>query len=267
MDLKEYEILVSLFLLFSSFLVLAFRERRNPLIGFRVGYTYHSERVWKKVNTFSGIANALVSLFLLGLAFLGVSLNVFVLVMTSLLLLVVFIGLTMAKGEYELEDISTEAPEKPTGEKLEGSVKPYLITQLAFLGLYFLLVVILWGEIPGRVATHFSTSGPDSYGGKLWGIVEVPILVWLIPFVLTFPAKDPGFFARAKFYPTSPGSWCLFTTLVSFGLTVVFISSLVYNAGMAPATIMNYATYAIIGIVILGLYLLLKDVGARPSQP
>ncbi len=180
MDLKEYEILVSLFLLFSSFLVLAFRERRNPLIGFRVGYTYHSERVWKKVNTFSGgIANALVSLFLLGLAFLGVSLNVFVLVMTSLLLLVVFIGLTMAKGEYELEDISTEAPpEKPTGEKLEGSVKPYLITQLAFLGLYFLLVVILWGgKSPGGLPPTSPRAGRTATGGVNSGGVS-----WKSPF-------------------------------------------------------------------------------------
>lgn len=263
MDVKEFEILVSLFLLFSSFLVLAFRERRNPLIGFRVGYTYHSERVWRKVNTFSGIAHALVSVLLLGLAFLGVSLNVFILAMTSLSIGVLFVGLVMAKREYELEDISTEAPEKPTGERLKGSVKPYLITQLAFLGLYFLLVIILWEGIPERVATHFSTSGPDRYGSKLWGIVEVPILVWLIPFLLTFLAKDPGFFARAKFYPTSPRGWCLFTTLLSFGMLVVFISSLIYNAGMVPAAIMNYAAYAVIGIVILGVYFLLRGAGAR----
>ncbi len=39
--MKEFEVLISLFLLFSSLLVLAFRGRRNILIGFRVGYTYH----------------------------------------------------------------------------------------------------------------------------------------------------------------------------------------------------------------------------------
>ncbi|MCD6524433.1 MAG: SdpI family protein, partial [Thermococcus sp.] len=61
MSETAFEMFVSLALLLGGLLALAFRKRRNPLIGFRVGYTYHSERVWEKVNTFAGIFSIVYS--------------------------------------------------------------------------------------------------------------------------------------------------------------------------------------------------------------
>ncbi|WP_456423712.1 DUF1648 domain-containing protein [Thermococcus sp.] len=259
MNWKEFEITISLLLFFSSLLVLALRNRRNPLIGFRVGYTYHSERVWRKVNTFSGTAMLAVSLLLLGVSIKGVSINVFVPLSVSLLLGIVFAGLIMARREYELEEFSREAPNKPAGRKLETNIKPYILLQLAFLTFYLLLVVILWEGLPERVATHFSTSGPDSYGSKFWGVLGVPVLAWFLPFLLTLPAKDPGFFARANFYPKSLRGWCLFTTLLSLGLVLVFTSALLYNAGMISVKAINYSAYTTLGMVAVGTYFLLRD--------
>ncbi len=257
--MKEFEVLISLFLLFSSLLVLAFREKRNPLIGFRVGYTYHSERVWKKVNTFSGTAMLMISLLLLGMAIKGVSTNVFILLSVSLLLGIVFAGLIMAKREYELEDLSKEAPEKPTGMELRTNIKPYILLQLGFMAFYILFVALFWDKLPERVATHFTTGGPDSYGSKFWGVIGVPVLAWLLPLLLTLPAKDPGFFAKANFYPKSLRGWCLFNTLLSLGLVLVFTSALLYNAGMASVKAINYSAYITLGMVAVGIYFLLRD--------
>ncbi len=259
MTWKEFEVALSLFLLFSSLLVLAFRGRRNPLIGFRVGYTYHSERVWRKVNTFSGLAMLAISLLLLGIALHGVPINVFVLMAVALLLGIVFAGLIMAKREYELEELSTEAPEKPKGKILRTDIKPYLLLQLGFMAFYLLLVALFWDKLPERVATHFTTGGPDSYGSKFWGVLGVPVLAWLLPFLLTIPAKDPGFFAKANFYPKSLRGWCAFTTLLSLGLVLVFTSALFYNAGMASVKAINYSAYTTLGMVAVGIYFLLRD--------
>ena len=263
MNWGEFELAISLFLFFSSLLVLAFRNRRNPLIGFRVGYTYHSERVWRKVNAFSGLAMLAVSLLLLGMALHGTPINVFVPLSVSILLGIVFAGLIMAKREYEIEELSREAPEKPMGAKLRTNLKPYVLLQLGFMVFYLLLVALFWEGLPERVATHFTANGPDSYGGKFWGVLGVPVLAWLLPFFLTLPAKDPGFFARANFYPKSLRGWCLFTTLLNLGLTLVFTSALLYNAGMVPVRAINYSAYVTLGMVVLGIYFLLRDAYGR----
>ncbi len=42
------ELFMFLSFLAASLLILAFRNRRNPVVGFRVGYTYHSRRAWKR---------------------------------------------------------------------------------------------------------------------------------------------------------------------------------------------------------------------------
>ncbi|MEO2151753.1 MAG: DUF1648 domain-containing protein [Thermococcus sp.] len=260
MNEKAFEVFVSLTLLSAGLLTLTFRKKQNPFIGFRVGYTYHSERVWERVNTFAGVFSIAYSLILFVLALYGVSMNAFILVMMAFVGAELFVGLWMARREYELEELSEEAPEKPprTSKTEGGSIKPYILLQLGFLAFYLLLVALLWGRLPERVATHFNARGePDSYSSRFWGIIGVPILAWLLPLVLTIPAREPGFFARVAFYPRSLRAWCLFTTLLSGGMVFVFTLALLYNAGLLPGNAITYGAYLFLGVLIFAVYRLL----------
>ena len=64
------EVFISLTLLFAGIITLAFRNRRQYFIGFRVGYTYMSDKAWRKANTFAGLYMVFFSLFLLALTLL-----------------------------------------------------------------------------------------------------------------------------------------------------------------------------------------------------
>ena len=260
MNEKAFEVFVSLTLLLAGLLTLALRKKQNPLIGFRVGYTYHSKRVWERVNTFAGVFSIVYSLLLSVLALYGVSMNVFILVMMAFVGAELFVGLWMARREYELEELSEEAPEKPpaTGKTEGASIKPYILLQLGFLAFYLLLVALLWNRLPERVATHFNASGePDDYSSRFWGVIGVPVLVWLLPLVLTIPAREPAFFARANFYPRSLGVWCLFTTVLSGGIVLIITLALLYNAGLVSGNAITYGAYLFLGVLIFAVYRLL----------
>jgi uncharacterized membrane protein len=266
MNEKTFEVFVSLLLLGAGLMTLAFRNRRNRLIGFRVGYTWHSERVWRKVNTFSALYSIAYSLLLLALALHGFPVTPFVITMLAFVLSEVVIGIWLARREYELEELSKEAPEKPpateVGIPMTG-IKPYLLAQLGLLGFYLLLVVLFWDKLPERVAVHFSASGePNGYMDRLSGLVVFPILGWLIPFSLTFLAKDPGFFARLSAGVTQRG-WFEFNTIMSAGLVFTFITVLLYNVGVISANAINYATVGLFVAMGFGIYRLLT---VRPEE-
>ncbi|EEB74585.1 DUF1648 domain-containing protein [Thermococcus sp. AM4] len=259
MSEKAFEIFVSLLLLGSGLVTLAFRNRRNRMIGFRVGYTWHSDRVWRKVNTFTGLYSVAYSLLLLVLALHGFPLTPFILTMLVFVLSEVIIGTWMAKREYELEELSVEAPEKPPakGEVERTGIRPYLLVQLGLLGFYLLLVALFWDRLPERVAVHFSASGePNGYMDKFSGLIVFPVLGWLLPFSLTFLAKDPGFFARVSAGVTRRG-WFEFNTIMSAGLVMVFIAVLLYNIGSISASSINYVLFGFLAMMGLGFYRLL----------
>lgn len=252
------ELFVALSLLVAGVTTLAFRKRRNPFIGFRVGYTYHSKRAWERTNTTIGVFFVVGSLVLLLLAFEEIPLNVFILVSIAFSFVGIFIGMAIAKREYEMEDLSTEAPEKPS-EELRINMTPYLIAQVAFLGAYLLMVALLWDRLPQVMATHFDAGGnPNGFSDKFWGAVGVPVLVWGMFFALTLPARDPGFFAKAKLYPTSWKAWGDFMTSMSAGLLIVSALGVLYNVGLVSSHVMIYGVYLIIVIAVVGIYRLLR---------
>ena len=92
------EVFISLTLLFVGVITLAFRNRRQYLIGFRIGYTYMSDRAWRKANTFAGLYMVSFSLFLLLLALIGVPVNLFVLIIMAGVILLIFTGTIVARG-------------------------------------------------------------------------------------------------------------------------------------------------------------------------
>ncbi|WP_297519363.1 DUF1648 domain-containing protein [Thermococcus sp.] len=257
---KAVELLTVLVLLVSGILTLAFRNRRNYLIGFRVGYTYHSDRAWKKTNTFAGAFSIAYSLILLLLVFTGVSLQVFVFIAVAFVITEVFIGTWIAKREYEIEELSREAPEKPTGERIEANVKPYLLVQLAFLGLYLLFVALNWNSLPEPMAVHFDASGtPNGFMSRAWGAVGVPVMVWAMFLGLTLLGRDPGFFARMRgFSPTGWRAWAEFNTLMSLGVIAVSSVMILYNLKAIPGEWVSYSAWMFLALGFFGIYRLAK---------
>jgi len=250
MNEKTLELFVSLLLLGAGLVTLAFRNRRNRVIGFRVGYTLHSERVWWKVNTFVGLYLIACSLLLLALRE-ALPLEVFIALTAVIVLSGTIAGTLLARREYELEELSTEAPEKPPATGKGTDVKPYVLLQLGLLGSYLLLAVLLWDKLPERMAIHFDVSGrPNLYVSRPFG-VALPVLAWLVPFSLTLLA--PIGFSRRTY---------ALMTLLSAGLVFLADVVLLYNSALVPENAINYAT---LGFLVLVLYWLLKrgDVSSR----
>ncbi|WP_297499151.1 DUF1648 domain-containing protein [Thermococcus sp.] len=254
------ELFTGLILLITGLLTLAFRNRQSSFIGFRIGYTYNSERAWRKANTFAGVFSIAYSLFLLLLALLGVSLGVFIVITMGFVLAEVLLDTWIARREYELEELSREAPEKPPGERIEANVKPYLLIQLAFLGLYLLIVALSWSALPEQMAVHFSASGrPNGFMSRAWGAVGVPVMVWAMFFGLTLLGKDPGFFARMRrFSPTDWRAWAEFNTLMSLGLMAMSFIVVLYNLGSVSVEWVSYSAWTFLALGFFGIYLLAK---------
>ncbi|ASJ03723.1 hypothetical protein A3L09_04915 [Thermococcus profundus] len=118
--------------------ILTATSKGEPGIGFRIGYTYLSERARKKANRVTGIGLIVLGvLFMLSSFFLPLY-GMFVLLIGGVAV-VLAIGYVVARREYELEDISREAPEKP-GKRVEPPrLGKYLVTQLALAFLFLLM--------------------------------------------------------------------------------------------------------------------------------
>ena len=250
------ELFTGLTLLIAGVLTLAFRNRQSSFIGFRIGYTYNSERAWRKANTLAGVFSIAYSLFLLLLALLGVSLGVFIAIAMGFVLAEVLLDTWIARREYELEELSREAPEKPPGEKIGVHIKPYLLLQLAALGAYLLIVALSWSALPEQMAVHFSASGrPNGFMSRAWGAVGIPLMVWTMFFGLTITGRDPGFFARMRhFSPSDWRAWAEFNTLMSLGLIAMSSIVALYNLESVSVEWVNYSVWIFLAFVFLAIY-------------
>ncbi|KUH32503.1 hypothetical protein APY94_09395 [Thermococcus celericrescens] len=149
--------------------VITLTSKGEPGIGFRIGYTYISERARRKANRVSGIGTILTGVFL-------IILSPFLTFAWLAVVLLLGLGTTMlfayrtAKREYELEELSKEAPKGP-GRKIEPpDLKAYIGLQAAFLGIFALFstmgsvsketTLILGGALPLLLALTVLASRP-----------------------------------------------------------------------------------------------------------
>ncbi len=131
----------------------------------------------EKANTVTGLFFLGYSIVLLAMALEGVKLMVFMTLVVVLTIAGLWLGIHVARREYEIEDLSEEAPEKPSRE-LRTNAGPYLAVQLVALAFYLLFIALLWNELPSVMATHFSLSRkPNGFSSKLTG-VTTPLMVW-----------------------------------------------------------------------------------------
>ncbi len=257
------ELFTSFGILLAGLLTLAFRNRQNPYIGVRIGYTYMSGEAWKRANTIGGLFFVALSLVMIALAVVGISVVIFTLLLVTGVLIGTALSIAVARRVYEMEEISTEAPEKPEGKRIEVNIRPYLLLQIAFLGAYLFLVALSWKALPDTMAVHFDFSGnPNGFMPKLEGAFLMPLLLWTVPFSLTALGKDPGFFARmGKFSASGWRVWGWFNTLLSLGILAVSLLMVFYNLGKLPSEVIKYSTLLFIALVFTGIYFLLRETG------
>ncbi|WP_297467327.1 DUF1648 domain-containing protein [Thermococcus sp.] len=253
MRLDAFEMFISVTFLLAGLLTLAVRNKQNPFIGVRVGYTYVSKEAWRKANTVGGLFFVFFSLILVGLSLLDASEVTFMLVMVAGLIGGLIVPIAVAKKTYEMEELSMEAPEKPAGRRILVNIRPYLFLQLTFLGVYLLIVALNWDKLPEIIAVHFNASGtPNGFMSRTWGALGVPVLTWGLFFLLTVLGRNPGFSAgRERF---SPLGWFEFNTLMSFGTVLVFSAVVLYNAGKLPLKTVSYSIWLLLALAFLGTY-------------
>ncbi|NJE54687.1 SdpI family protein [Thermococcus sp. 21S9] len=169
---------------------LTLTSKGEPGIGFRIGYTYLSERARRKANRVSGIGTVLTGVALIILSPFIPMAGLFVVLLLGLGGTLALAYLT-AKREYELEELSTEAPEKPGSGIEPPKVGKHITLQLIFTGVSFTL--ILTGEVPRDLGILLVAS-LQLFLLALTVLVSRPLVFQLAP---KFKGKMALGFARA----------------------------------------------------------------------
>ncbi len=151
---------------------LAKRLPVNPFVGFRIGYTYSSKRLWVKYNRLAGLTVGFIGLLMMVLALIINSTIILTIVFLSLITIDTVFLSVMASREAE-EILGREAyrvekalptvhkptrihPVKPGAFKLTLMILPPIFSLLASL--------FLIEYMPDRIPSHFNIYGlPDSY--------------------------------------------------------------------------------------------------------
>ncbi len=243
------ELMISVLLIIAGIITYALRNRPNPYIGVRFGYTYLSKEAWRKANTFAGICVTILGLILLIISLtLKIPITVFFAILLIALTVLVVLSYKIAKETYEIEDMKTPVQvAKPL--RIEG-IKFYLTVQIVPIFLYLILTLILWDKIPSRVAIHFDVTGkPDSYSDKFIGAVVIPIIAMCITPLLTFLSYIEPMITR---FPALGSKSLVFLTVLQFFIAIEVFLALLYNLNLVSGKVIVAFGYAFIAI-LLGL--------------
>ncbi len=160
-----------------SGLVMALTARRlpiNPFIGFRIGYTYASRRIWVKYNRLAGISFTIIGLIVIAFSFVVQSVSL----LTTIILVLVFSDTLilsylaareaereLGREAYRMEEAGRNAeysritriePVKPSLPRLILMTLPPVLS--------LILVIYYLPMLPDRVPVHFNLEGqPDRW--------------------------------------------------------------------------------------------------------
>ncbi len=240
------EVLISLITIAAGLLTLAFRERVNPVVGVRFGYTYFSKGVWKKVNTIIGIAFLIVgALFLVVAIAIRPPVLPFIIAIALLILVISYLSYVISKRRYELEDMRTPAE---GGIPIEFNLARDLAISTLLLVLYLVVIFLLWNRLPERYAIHIGISGPDMYAGKLVGAILIPLLT-MVTVIVLIPLLR--FNPMLLWLPTT-GILVIIQAFLVYSFSILAA----YNAGIISTVMLEAAVW--IGIAVLIAIILLK---------
>ncbi|AIY90863.1 tryptophan-specific permease [Geoglobus acetivorans] len=252
----EIEVSLSLLLVFMGIVTLLVRDRPNPYVGVRMGYTYLSREAWKKANAFAGAYSVLVGVaMLLAVLLLNPPIHAFIAIYLLSLVPLVYVSYRIAKETYEMEDMSSPPGEmKPFSA---GSVEKPILLQTVPLLAYLLIAALSWNSLPDVVAVHFTIDGtPDGFAGKIAGILVIPSTVMLAVIALTaFSAKEPLILRLPVERP-----YVVFLT-VQVLLAAVFTATLIYNLGLVSGKVVLGTAFSGLVFVLLVVVWLSRSSG------
>jgi len=243
----DVELFLSVLMLVIGALTLAVRDRLNPFVGVRFGYTYLSKEAWRRANTFAGIY-----CIVLGLCFLAVSLTVelpfeeFMIAYLLSIVPMVYLSYRIAKESYEKEDLTSPLNEvKPMVVPSLGRI---VVLQAIPMILYLIAVAILWSRIPETVAIHFGINGkPDTYASKPIGVLLISLAFMLLIISLTILSRSEPLLLR---FSTAPN----FLIVLQAFLAIVFFIVLLYNMGLISGdSVVLVSIFGTIAILILAV--------------
>ncbi len=76
----------------------------------------------------------------------------------------------------------------------------------------------------------------------------------VILFALTLLARDPAFFVRRNFYPTTWRGWEEPMTLMNTGLVALSAVTVLYNLNVVGNSIVTYSIVLFLVVTFLGVY-------------
>ncbi|NOY10530.1 MAG: DUF1648 domain-containing protein [Archaeoglobi archaeon] len=252
----EIEMFLSLLLIFMGIVTLLVRDRPNPYVGVRMGYTYLSREAWRKANTFAGVYSVLVgAVMLLAVLLLNPPIHVFIIVYFLSLFPLVYVSYRIAKKTYEMEDMSS--PPREMKPFTAGSVRKPVLLQTIPLLAYLLIAALSWNSLPDVVAIHFAMDGtPDGFAGKVVGILVIPIAMMLAMMVLTaFSAREPLILRLPVERPQ------VAFLAMQVLLAAVFTVTLIYNLGLVSGKAVLVTAFTGLVFVLLVVVWLSRSSG------
>ncbi len=226
--------LLGIIFIFSGILCLAIRNKPKVgryMIGFRVPYTFASERAWKRAHEVVGVMFIAFGFMLIILAKI-LPLSMLTVVMLIELGAIISVGTLVAKREAELE--SFERLDENTEIKIIKpiDVKPWIAISVAMILIYSAIVAYVYPLLPGKVAIHFDLSGkPDRFDDKIILFI-IPIGFMLLMTLIMFFFREPTF-KGSIIKPRDPQKLAkeilLLLVIVEFVILLSFVNVIMFN--------------------------------------
>ena len=153
----------------------------NPYFGFRIGYTFSNEDVWRDANKFIGKLMLLHALLLIPFIFTDFIIYFLILFIIPLIGILPA-GIKYASNSLEIRGAKSEGVERKI-EKI--TVGKFLILSPAFIYLLLILIEIFsYPYLPPTIAVHFNEAGkPNGLENKYEFIIYFSLLSSIYPFL------------------------------------------------------------------------------------
>ncbi len=167
----------------------------NPYLGFRIGYTFSDEEVWKKSNRFMGKLMLIHAFILLPTCLIPDFLPYFLILFIVPLILFVPIGVKYASHILEIRGAKYEISEKRKIEPIDIPLG-WLISPLLLYLFLIVLELITYDSLPLTVAVHFDSAWhPNGWMNR------DDFIIFYSFFSLIFPVLAGIFSYLGKKYP------------------------------------------------------------------
>ncbi len=244
----------------------------NPFIGFRIGYTYASRRIWVKYNRLAGISFAIIGLITVILSLLAVPATLLAAVLVVLVLAstVILSFLVAREAERELgkeafriekkepiEKISRIEPVKPTPLRLVLMILPPILS--------LILIPIYLPLLPSQVPVHFNVAGePDRWEPlSTFTSITLPVLIGFQFIAIVFLLVELK--APLVFYKPGIPKRLVVSVLYDVGIVVSWLVFLalfdilyyaVNNQHLLPNTLLTLIILLMIGFILFRVFTL-----------